>query len=775
MKDAKRHVAVVLVLMSAALLLSSCARNPQKARARYLASGQDYMKKGQFASAAIQFRNALKVDPRFVDGYYQLAQAYLAQQDWNGAYTSLAKAIELDPNRMDARLERGRLYLAARQYDKAGEEANFILKQDPKNVGAYQLLGATLVGEQKLEQASAAFLKVTELLPNDSSGYVNLALLEIGLHRPADAERHFKKAVEIDPKSVQACLSLANYYHLLGNLPEAEKVLQTGIRNNPNVPSLYINWANMLASAGNAAGADGVLERLRTQMPKSAEAVISIGDYYVQRHDTDKALAEYQRGLSVSVNNLDIEKRMEDLYLDLNQLEQATQIDDHLRKQAPKDETVRVNHGRVLKAQGKLQDAVSQLQMVAKDAPGSLQAHYYLGLSYWQNGSLGQANGELLDALRLSEASAASPGVSLVLRSLAQLSIAQGHDSEAQTYGQELVQRFPADVSNRLLLGGVYMRQGQARPAEEQFLEAKRLAPYQAVVHVALGQLYSAERKWTEAEKEFGTAIQLDPLSASILSQYADFLVGRQQLAKATERVRQFVNTNPANAQGHMILGGLEFQAKNYGVAQSEFARAIQLDPKDAQAYLHMGQVYQARNETEAAIGQYQRALELQPKFAPLCAMIGNLYLDRDDLETARKYYQKALEIDPNLAVALGNMAWVDALEGKDLDVALGLAQKALSLAQASPLRQEMLPSFTDTLAWVMYKKGNYLGAVPYLEDCISKAPNSAVYHYHLGMALVAAGQKEKGRAQLQASLQMKQPLRNADAEQARNTLTQTH
>ena len=29
------------------------------------------------ATAAIEFRNALKVDPRFVDAYYQLAQA-----DW---------------------------------------------------------------------------------------------------------------------------------------------------------------------------------------------------------------------------------------------------------------------------------------------------------------------------------------------------------------------------------------------------------------------------------------------------------------------------------------------------------------------------------------------------------------------------------------------------------------------------------------------------------------------------------------------------------------------
>src|SRR5437660_7854365 len=108
MRAAKKQLIVPIFVMSMALLLSSCARDPQKAKVKYLASGQKYMKKGQYASAAIEYRNALKLDPRFVDGYYQLAQADLAQHDWRAAYDSLQKAIELDPNRRDARLDRGR-------------------------------------------------------------------------------------------------------------------------------------------------------------------------------------------------------------------------------------------------------------------------------------------------------------------------------------------------------------------------------------------------------------------------------------------------------------------------------------------------------------------------------------------------------------------------------------------------------------------------------------------------------------------------------------------
>jgi len=109
-------------------------------------------------------------------------------------------------------------------------------------------------------------------------------------------------------------------------------------------------------------------------------------------------------------------------------------------------------------------------------------------------------------------------------------------------------------------------------------------------------------------------------------------------------------------------------------------------------------------------------------------------------------------------------MAWVDALEGKNLDVALGMAQKAKS-------QLPDVPSITDTLAWVMYRRGNYTGAKPLLEECVQKAPNFGEFRYHLGMVLIATGQKVKAKEQLEAALRMK--LGNDDARQAHQALAQ--
>src|SRR5258708_35003281 len=110
MSAAKKHLVVSILMMSTALLLSSCAGDPQKAKVKYLASGQKYMKKGQYASAVIEYRNALKLDPRYVEAYYQLAQADLARRGWPAAYGAREKAIALHPNRLDALLAPGRLH-----------------------------------------------------------------------------------------------------------------------------------------------------------------------------------------------------------------------------------------------------------------------------------------------------------------------------------------------------------------------------------------------------------------------------------------------------------------------------------------------------------------------------------------------------------------------------------------------------------------------------------------------------------------------------------------
>jgi tetratricopeptide (TPR) repeat protein len=758
MKLLSKHVSLIVFLAVIAVILGSCSRDPQRAKAKYLAAGKNYMRRGQYGDAAIEFRNALRLDPRFIDAYYQLAQAEMAEQDWGPAYASLEKAIDLDPGRLDARLDRGRLYLAARQFDKAQDEANFILEQNSKDVAAYQLLGAALIGEQKADQALAAFLKINQLRPQDPSSYVNTALVEISLHRFSDAEVQLKKAVIVDPKSTQASMDLANFYELQNRIPEAQQVLKDGISKNSAGIALYIDWASILASQGKEQNAEVVLDQLRKQMPDSADAAMEIGDFYLKQERPNQALAEYQRGLGSSPHNLSIDKRIEDLYLSTGQVQPASELDRELMKDAPNDVTVQIDHARLLMSQDRLQDSILDLQKIVADAADSSQANYFLAMAYWQHGDIGQAHSSLIEALRIS------PGLPRILQALTRLSLAQGNTSDAVDYARELVQKFPADHVNRQLLAEALAQHGQLPQAEEQYLVAKQLAPNDGAIRLGLAQILSAEKKWPQAQSEFQSAFELDPHSTTALAQWSDFLTAQGQSSQALARVQQYVSTNPNDAQGHVILGGLYFKSKSYAPAQREFERSIELDPKEIQAYLRLGKLYEVQGQVDLAIARYQKALELRPNLAPLATMVGNLYLNKGDLEVARRFYRQALDADPNFAVASANTAWIDAAEGQNLNVALSLAQRAQS-------QMPEVPSISDTLAWVMYKRGDYAGAKALLEECVQKVPDSPEFHYHLGMALMATGEKMRGREHLEDALRMK--LDRGDSQKAQQVLSQ--
>jgi tetratricopeptide (TPR) repeat protein len=98
----------------------------------------------------------------------------------------------------------------------------------------------------------------------------------------------------------------------------------------------------------------------------------------------------------------------------------------------------------------------------------------------------------------------------------------------------------------------------------------------------------------------------------------------------------------------------------------------------------------------------------------------------------------------------------------------LNQQELALRRGRVAALAPDLVNA-ADTLGWIQYKKGLHQAAVPLLEECVRKAPESATYRYHLGMALVATGQKEKARGQLEAALRLK--LSGEDAIQAREGL----
>jgi tetratricopeptide (TPR) repeat protein len=558
------------------------------------------------------------------------------------------------------------------------------------------------------------------------------------------------------PHFAQAYMSLATFYESNKQFARAEEVLQRGVENNPDNSSLYISWAELLYAEQKTGLGENVLRRLSERQSKSAGVALTIGNFYLMHVGVDKALAEYRRGLAIDSHNTEIKDQIVQCYLATGRLKEATALNNEVLKQNPKDVSGGISRARILLGDGRIQDAILVLRNLLKRSPDLTAAHYLVGLAYWQNQDFGQAKNEFQETLRQA------PGLLAAEHSLAELDMVLGQPQPAFELAQAIVQKHPNQPAERILLGTAYLRLGQLSQGEEQFVIARQMAPADPSVAFDLAVAYRANRKFAEAEREFEAALKLNPQFVQAIDGLASLWIARNERPKAISRAEQYVATNPDDPIGHLILGSLRADDRRYDDAKKEFERAAQLKPTLVMAQTRLGDTYRALGNMPEAIRAYERATTLQPGSATLHTLLGNLYDQQNNKELAEKQYQAALTADPNDGMAANNLAWMYLKDGGNLDVALGLAQKAKETAPD-------VVNLTDTLGWIQYKKGLYAGAVSLLEDCVAKAPQSPVYRYHLGMALLASGDVQTAKNQLETALRLN--LKGDDAEQARKAV----
>ena len=124
---------------------------------------------------------------------------------------------------------------------------------------------------------------------------------------------------------------------------------------------------------------------------------------------------------------------------------------------------------------------------------------------------------------------------------------------------------------------------------------------------------------------------------------------------------------------------------------------------------------------------------------------LGDMRVSEDRYAEAEEFYRQLLEKNPGHAVAMNNLAWLLALQGKKLDEALSLINKAIE-------RTGQLPSMLDTRACVYIAQGKADKALKDLEDVVADGP-TPVRLFHQAQALNLANQKYAASSTMQQAI----------------------
>ena len=186
------------------------------------------------------------------------------------------------------------------------------------------------------------------------------------------------------------------------------------------------------------------------------------------------------------------------------------------------------------------------------------------------------------------------------------------------------------------------------------------------------------------------------------------------------------------------------------------FRRVLEFDPTHLATYSALGRLYRRQGRLDEAREEYDALTERSPDPVAAVTMAGVILLTQGRTDQARERFERAVGLDPDAAVAANNLAWIYAETDGNLDVALGLAQRATA-------QLPDLPQTNDTLGWVHYKKGLASLAIPFFEKSIAKDVENPVYHYHLGLAYAKADDRVRARQALERALGLQPDFEGAD------------
>jgi tetratricopeptide (TPR) repeat protein len=303
----------------------------------------------RFDEALAQYAKALKIQPKWVDGWWYAGAIFYEQDHYPEARDAFRNVVALDPQRGPAWGMLGLCEFQTREYERAG---NSLLR------------GRTLgfAGNQELESVvryHAALL------------YIRYEQFEVAF----DVLTEFIRVGNESPKVVEAFgLAILRMPFLPAEIPsdKREEVMMAG-------------QAGLNMAAHRQDQARPIFDTLLARYPNEPNIHYAFGVYLINQ-DADAAMKEFRRELEISPAHFPSMVQMAFEYLKRDEYNEALPLAEKAVQLAPKLFPARNVLGRVLLELGQVDRAIKELEEGARLAPNSPEMHYALGRAYRRAG-----------------------------------------------------------------------------------------------------------------------------------------------------------------------------------------------------------------------------------------------------------------------------------------------------------------------------------------------------------------------------------------------------
>jgi len=431
---------------------------------------------------------------------------------------------------------------------------------------------------------------------------------------------------------------------------------------------------------------------------------------------------------------------------------------------------------------GKTDDAINVLEQLAKQFPEKEDVLLMLETLYKQKQDYANVV-RVLDALEVKEGKSEQLSIEK-FRTYVQMK----DEKKAFEEMSELAEEYPNDLRYRVLLGDLYVDQGQYdeglkvyQAVEEEdstniYLMSSMLNYYTKTNQDSLYQ-QQLNKVCTNPQLDEETRLRFlnglvfqnmqenkdpQPLleifkkvlampqeNTQILELCTRFMVTLKRPADEVKPVlNQMLDINPENNMARGLLLEYAVEANDLPEVIRISKPAVDYSIDDPVFYYYLGVAYFQTDSAQLAVKTFRKGLQKVDSktnlqlLTNMYALMGDAYHQLGDSKHAYECYDSCLLYRPDEAMVLNNYAYYLSLEEKQLEKAEEMSRRSLE-------KESDNYTYIDTYAWILFKQKKYTEAKEYIDKALAIMgddieANDATIIEHAGDIYAKNGQKER-------------------------------
>lgn len=656
---------------------------------------------GRPADAKTQFQELKKAAPNHPDTLYIEGQFALQEGNAQAAREIASRMLKAMPNHPRVQLLAGAADFRLGAYNQAETHLTRALKAMPEHLGIRQMLAQTYLRTQQPAKALQVLAPAIEQKSVDGPTLALAGEAQMLLGDTKRADEWFQLAAKAAPKDPRVRTSLALAQYARGQTQPAMDALESVAAEDTGGSRADLALITARLRAGDHAGALKAVDMLQKKMADKPLPDLLRGRVLLAKKDTPGATAAFEAALRKDPKFVPAASALAGLDL----------------------------------AAGRNDAARKRIQDVVTADPNSVPARIALAEVTARSGGTGAEVSQIFAAAVKANPAQPEPRL-LYVEHLMRMGDAQA----ALIVAQDGIAAQPGHADLQSALGRAQLAAGDARQAVATFGQLANKYPTESIHQLRLAEAHVANKDFAAARTALRKALEIEPDSLAAKRGLAALALQQERPDEARTIAREIQKSRPREAVGYQLEGDVERFQRNWPAAVAAYrkgfaiARSTDLAIRLHQALFSGGM----RADAERLAAEWQKE---SPRDFGFSYYLGDLAMSRADFAAGEKHYRAVLEVQPRNALALNNVAWLMAKQGKP--GAVPLAEQA---NQILPNR----PQLMDTLATALAAEGDIKRAIDVQKRAVQVERNDPNLRLNLARLHLKAGEKPQARAELE-------------------------